>query len=448
MFSSHDTIVAIATPPGHGGLGVVRLSGPEAHPIAQRLSGRARAFEPRRATLVRIVLDSGPLDHAVVTTFTAPASYTAENVAEISIHGSPVLLQALVSGAMRQGARLAQPGEFTLRAFLNGRIDLVQAEAIRDIVAAVTPAQARAAYDQLEGTLTREIDAVDRQLFDLCARLEASLDFPEDGYHFVAESAAPDEIAAVSARLADLLTGARRGRLLRDGLHVVLAGRPNTGKSSLFNRFAGAGRAIVTDVPGTTRDLIAEVVDVGGVPVTLVDTAGVRQGSVDEVEAEGIARAAAARTAAPMVVVVLDGSVPLEPDDHALLEATATRPRVVVANKHDLPAAWEAREAGTPLVRVSALTGAGLDELGADLLRAAGGVAYEVPVITNLRHVDLLSRARAALDRARAAAADRLPEELVLEDLGEARACFEEVTGRRTPDDVLEHIFSTFCIGK
>jgi tRNA modification GTPase len=449
MFSPDDTIVAIATPPGHGGIGVVRISGPDAHRIAQDLSGRDRPFVARCATLSQIVLPAGPLDHAVVTTFVAPHSYTAEHVAEISAHGSPVLLRAIVEEAMCRGARLAGPGEFTLRAFLNGRIDLVQAEAVRDIVAAVTPQQARAAYDQLEGTLTRDIQTIDAQLFDLCARLEASLDFAGEGYHFVADGAAASEIGVITGRLAALLTDARRGRLLRDGIHVVLAGRPNTGKSSLFNRFAGAGRAIVTEVPGTTRDLITEVVAIGGIPVTLVDTAGVRTGPVDPVEAEGIARAAAAHAVAAMVIVVLDGSAPLTADDHALLDATAASPRVVVANKADRPAAWQHEAVGTTILRVSALSGEGVDRLGEALLDVAGaGSGRDVPAVTNLRHMELLERARGALDRARAAAAGGLPEELVLEDLGDARACLEEVTGRRTPDEVLERIFSSFCIGK
>jgi tRNA modification GTPase len=454
MFTRDDTIVAIATPPGHGGIGIVRLSGPDAHRIAQDLANRERPFEPRRATLVQIVLPSRPMagaiDRAVVTTFAGPHSYTVEDVAEISAHGSPVLLRAIVAGAMRLGARLAQPGEFTFRAYLNGRLDLVQAEAVRDLVEAVTPEQARAAYDQLEGTLTRDIQAIDAQLFDLCARLEASLDFPHEGYHFVAEGAAAEEIAAVGTRLTAILADARRGRLLRGGVHVVLAGRPNTGKSSLFNSLAGAGRAIVTDTPGTTRDLISETVDIDGVPVTIVDTAGVRESPLDAVEAEGIARASAARAVAAVVVVVLDGAAPLEPDDDAVLRATAAFPRIVVANKCDRPAVWRDEEVGvgSSVIRVSALTGGGIDTLREALVDAAGGATRDVPAVTNMRHVDLLEGAQAAIDRAGGAAGAGMPEELVLQDLGEARALLEEVTGRRTPEDVLARIFSSFCIGK
>jgi tRNA modification GTPase len=450
MFSTADTIVAIATPPGHGGLGVVRISGPAAQHITAGLTGRGDPFEPRYATVVRITGDRGAIDRAVVTLFVAPHSFTGEDVAEISAHGSPVLLRAIVSEALRHGARLAEPGEFTFRAFLNGRIDLVQAEAIRDLVEAVTPLQARAAFDQLEGTLTNDIREIDRALFDLCARLEASLDFPGEGYHFVAEAAAAAEIGCVSSKVSALLGDARRGRLVREGLQVVLAGRPNSGKSSLFNRLAGAGRAIVTDIPGTTRDLITETIDIDGIPVTLVDTAGVRPAPTDAIEAEGIARAAAARRVAASLIVTLDGSRPLSPDDHALLRDTAQSPRIVVASKSDLPEAWTACDAGEPLLRVSALTGAGIDQLRREIVASVSGAdsARDLPAVTNIRHIDLLTRAGESLDRAATAAADGVPEEFVLADLNEARMLLEEVTGIRTTDDLLGHIFSSFCIGK
>jgi tRNA modification GTPase len=450
VFDTTDTIVAVATPPGRGGIGVVRVSGPDAHAVVLGLTVRSVPFEPRYATVVRIADEAGAIDQAVVTTFAAPHSYTGEDVAEISAHGSPVLMQAIVRAAMRRGARLAEPGEFTFRAFLNGRIDLVQAEAVRDLIDAVTPLQARAAFDQLEGTLTRDIGAIDVVLFDLCARLEASLDFPGEGYHFVDEGLAAQEIAAVEQRISCLLKDVQRGRLVREGLHVVLAGLPNSGKSSLFNRLAGAGRAIVTDVPGTTRDLITETIEMEGVPITLVDTAGVRQSPSDAIEAEGIARAAAARGVASVVLVVLDGSTPLTDDDRALLQDTAGAPRVIVANKHDLGAAWRDDDASGDVIRVSALTGEGIDGLRHALPNAMRdeGTGRDVPAITNIRHVDLLTRAKRALSRAAGAAADRVPEEFVLADLNEARALLEEITGRRTADDLLSHIFSGFCIGK
>ncbi len=451
MFSEDDTIVAVATPSGRGGLGVVRMSGRESQRIAAALTRHPSPLEPRRATFARFAPATGGVgDQVILTFFPGPHSYTGEDVVEISAHGSPVLLRAVVESAMAAGARLAEPGEFTLRAFLHGRIDLVQAEAVRDLIDAVTPLQARAAYDQLEGTLTAEIAGVDRGLFDLTVRLEASLDFPDEGYHFIESGDAAREIAGIIATLDRVLAGAARGRLVREGLQVVLAGRPNAGKSSLFNCLAGAGRAIVTATPGTTRDLVTETIEVEGIPMTVVDTAGVHGAAADPIEVEGIARAVAARDIAHLVVVVLDRSRPLDGDDRTLLAATAGRPRVVVANKADLLAAWdgESLDGADPVV-VSAATGEGVDRLRAALVVAAAGEATrDVPAITNVRHVDLLTSARAALDRALDAARTETPEEFVLADLTEARRRLEEVTGARTSDDVLHEIFARFCIGK
>jgi tRNA modification GTPase len=451
MYSSTDTIVAIATPIGRGGIGVVRVSGPGSSGIAARLTNRSEALSPRTATFARMNA-RGTRDHVIVTFFPAPHSYTGEDVVEISAHGSPVLLRSIVEAAMAEGARLAEPGEFTFRAFLHDRIDLVQAEAVRDLVDAVTPLQARAAYDQLEGTLTTEIKAIDQRLFDLTVRLEASLDFPDEGYHFIESGDAGREISSIAVSLDALLAGAARGRLIREGLHVVLAGRPNAGKSSLFNALAGAGRAIVTDVPGTTRDLLTEVVDIDGVPMTFVDTAGVRGGATDPVEMEGIARAVAARGVAHVVLVVLDRSRTLNEDDRALLTATSDRPRVVVASKADLDAAWSVDELGSEgcgAIAVSAMEGHGLGALRQALAVAASGEPLrDVPTITNVRHVELIRSARASLECAAAAAHEETPEEFVLADLIEARQRLEEVTGARTPDDVLHAIFERFCIGK
>ena len=446
-FNPDDTIVAIATPPGRGGLGVVRISGPDAERIARSITDHEGALTPRHATLTRVRAGGDTVDQAVVTFFAAPNSYTRENVVEISAHGSPVLLRGIVTACIAAGARLAEPGEFTFRAFLRGRIDLVQAEAVRDLVDAVTPLQARAAFDQLEGTLTTEIREIDARLFELAARFEASLDFPEEGYHFVDDSAAT-EIEQLSARLTALLADAGRGRLVREGGHVVLTGRPNVGKSSLFNALAGAGRAIVTDIPGTTRDLLTEVVDVDGVPITLVDTAGLRRAETDVVETEGMARAHAARSVAELVLVVLDRSVPLTADDRLLLDETAGMPRLIVATKRDLPAAWSSEQ--DHALAVSAWTGEGLDELRTAIATALGGTEprRDTPAITNVRHAELIARARDALNRAAAASRARTPEEFVLVDVNEARAALEEVTGARTADDVLAAIFDKFCIGK
>jgi tRNA modification GTPase len=449
MFDPTDTIVAIATPPGRGGIGVVRISGSRAAAVGQALIGSVDALEPRHATLARVNGPSGAIDRVIATRFPAPNSYTGEDVVEISAHGSPMLLQQIVTSAMAAGARAAEPGEFTLRAYLNGQIDLVQAEAVRDLIEAVTPAQARAAFDQLEGTLTERIRSIDLALFDLTTRLEASLDFPAEGYHFVDREIAAAELETIGRDVDALLADAQRGRLIRDGLHAVIAGRPNTGKSSLFNRLAGVGRAIVTDVPGTTRDLLTEVVDVHGVPVTLVDTAGVRERPGDAIEAEGIARAAGARRVAALTLVVLDGSMPLTPDDHRLLEDTASAPRVIVANKSDLPQAWRAAEIDASVIAVSAATGDGVDALREGIVGAmAGGVDRDVPAVTNLRHVRLLTEARGDMARAAGAARAGVPEEFVLADVHDARAKLEDITGRRTADDIVHAIFDTFCIGK
>lgn len=449
MFQSDDTIVAIATPPGRGGIGVVRLSGPAAITVAGALTARAEPFEPRRATLVRVQGARGEIDQAVVTVFQSPHSYTGEDVVEVSAHGSPLVLRTIVERCLRAGARLAEPGEFTFRAYLNQRIDLVQAEAVRDLIEAVTPLQARAAYDQLEGTLTGRIHEIDAALLDLSARLEASMDFPDEGYHFVGQAGAAQELQVLVKQIDGLLADSARGRMVREGAQVVILGRPNSGKSSLFNQLAGAARAIVTEIAGTTRDLVTERVEVQGIPLTLVDTAGIRTDAADVVESEGIARSHAARGVADLLIVVLDRSEPLQPADTELLALTANAPRVLVANKSDLPPAWS-WDSEPMCIDTSARDGHGIDRLREAIGSGLTGRAThrDTPLVTNVRHAALLRRAREALDRAAGAAASGTPEEFVATDLADARSALEEVTGARTPDDVLRHIFETFCIGK
>ena len=449
MYSPSDTIVAIATPPGRGGIGVVRVSGPAVRDVAAALAGSALSLEPRRATLAAVHAGGARIDRAVLTLFPSPHSYTGEDVLEISAHGSPALLHAIVAAAMQAGARLAEPGEFTLRAYLQGRIDLVQAEAVQDLVAAVTPLQARAAFDQLEGTLTARIREIETALFELSARLEASVDFPDEGYHFVEPGAAAAEILTVVRKLDALLSDAQQGRLVREGAHVVIVGRPNSGKSSLFNRLAGSGRAIVTDIPGTTRDLVTELVDIEGLAITLVDTAGLHGAPADAVEREGIARTQGAQAIADLVIVVLDTSRPLEGDDRDLLAAAQSRAHVIIGNKADLSPAWSG-EAGQEVFLVSAKTGEGLPVLRRSIAAALSNrePLRDTPTVTNARHANLLARAAEALRRAARAAETRTPEEFVAADLTEARMSLEEVTGVRTSDDVLHEIFAKFCIGK
>lgn len=455
MFSPDDTIVAIATPNGRGGLGVVRVSGPLALNVAMGLIRRDEPLEPRHATVAHVcevVTDDKiqVIDEVVVTWFKAPHSYTGEDVVELSGHGSPVLLDRIVALSIGGGARLAEPGEFTLRAYLNGRLDLVQAEAVSDLINAVTPAQARLAMDQLEGTLTGAIGRIHAQLFDLIAKCEASLDFPDEGFHFIQ----PEEMCAalddVATGLRSLLGTFAQGRLIRDGAVVALTGRPNTGKSSLFNALLGRSRAIVTEVPGTTRDVLSERVDIDGVPLTLIDTAGIRV-TADVVEREGVDRARAVRSVAQVLLLVLDGSAPLTDTDIELLSETSASPRIVVVNKADHAPAWDPAvlPGETPLC-VSALTGVGLGELRRRVLAALHHTAdlVDTPTITNLRHAGHVESALGSVIEARAATREGATEELILVDLHEARMRLEEITGRRSTDDVLRHIFATFCIGK
>ena len=457
MFAPDDTIVAIATPAGRGGIGVVRLSGVRAPGIARALVQRREPLIPRHATLSRIVGDDGnqgPLDEVVVTWFAAPSSYTGEDVVEISAHGSPIILQSIVERAVAAGARLAGAGEFTLRAFLNGKRDLVQAEAVADLVAAATPLQARVAFDQLDGTLTRRIAHVDSILLDLVVRLEASLDFPDEGYHFIDPGAIGGRIQETLDALDSLLGDAARGRMIREGATVVIAGRTNVGKSSLFNALAGADRAIVTDVPGTTRDLVTERVEIEGLAVTLVDTAGARS-TIDVVEREGVRRGEEARRVAELVLTVLDASEPLTPEDEQLLDATEDSRRLVVANKRDR--LTDAQRGGTVghrsvsmVYAVSALTGEGLHELRRGIARSLAGndCRRDSPAVSNIRHIALLREARGCLESALSSAAGHTPEEFLLTDLQAARRCFDEIVGVRTSEDILREVFARFCIGK
>ena len=455
MFTPDDTIVAVATPPGRGGLGVIRLSGSASSSIAARLLDVPSPLRPRVATLARVIDFSGnaAIDEVVALYFPRPRSYTGDDVVEISGHGSPVLLNRIVELACAAGARLAEPGEFTLRAYLNGRLDLMQAEAVTDLVDAVTPLQARMAFDQLQGTMTERIGALHGALFDLMARLEASLDFPEEGYHFVEAGTVAAAVDEIRERVTDLLSEADRGRLIREGCQVAVVGKPNVGKSSLFNRLLGASRAIVAPEAGTTRDLVTDTVDLHGLAVTLVDTAGIRTaGGV--VETEGVSRARRAAAAAGAVVVVLDRSAPLDLQDRAVLDETASGTRLVAVNKTDKAPNWDigsvAVNRDVPVVEVSALSGDGVERLGTALrdLLVAGAGERDTPAIANLRHIELLKQTEGALCGAAAAAAEGVAEEFVLADLQRARAALEELTGARTPDDVLRHIFDRFCIGK
>lgn len=445
-FSTADTIVAIATPVGRGGIGVIRVAGPQAVSTVCRLA-RIEALEPRRATFGLLIPpdEHTVLDQVVITWFQAPHSYTGDDVVEIGAHGSPSVLQQIVALICQEGGRLAEPGEFTFRAYVNGRMDLVQAEAVADLINAVTPLQARVAVDQLEGTLTTRIREIDAQLFEVAARLEASLDFPDEGFHFIAREDATAGLRSTLTSLDALLADGRRGRLIREGRLVVIAGRPNVGKSSLFNALVGTGRAIVTPIAGTTRDVLTETVDINGVPITFIDTAGVRE-AADDIEAEGVRRAREAFGVAALTLMVLDGSQPVTPADTEVLDMIQG-PRIIVANKRDL---GSVEGQGLEGLAVSSHTGAGLDELRHAISVALAGSddLRDTPLISNERHLQCAAAAREAVAGAIAAAEAGATEEIVLAELGEARQALEWLTGRRTPDDVLAHIFSHFCIGK
>ncbi len=458
MFSTEDTIVAIATPAGRGGIGIVRISGPGASRIAGQLVTHRGPLEPRRATLTLVREGSAQalvpvppriIDQAIVTSFPGPSSYTGEDVVELSVHGSPVVLRAIVQSAVCAGARLAEPGEFTLRAFLNGQIDLPQAEAVADLIDAATPLQARAAFDQLQGTVTAAIGGVEEDLFDLIARLEASIDFPEEGYHFIQPTELRGELSRLSERLERLVERGQRGRLIREGRTVAIVGPPNVGKSSLFNALVGSARAIVTAVPGTTRDLVSETVDIDGMRVTLVDTAGLRQ-SDDVVEVEGIRRSVGATRVADVVVRVYDGTSDGEADQAKTRDAVSqTTDTIIVSvtNKCDVPGFR--LESGT--TAVSAVTGEGLSRLRVQITDGIGATDLgDCPEISNTRHLERVERAAQSLRSAVHAidANAALPEEFILTDLQTARNALEEVSGRRTSEELLAHIFERFCIGK
>jgi len=437
-----DTIVAISTPPGRGGLGVVRLSGPEAPGIARRilLAPELDHAHARLATLLD--RDGHTVDRAVVTFFQSPHSYTAEDVVEISCHGSPVVLRLAVERALDCGARLAEPGEFTLRAFLNGCIDLPQAEAVRDLIDATTLYQARIAAQQAEGSVSRRIAPLKERLVELIALLEAGIDFAEDDI-----AVAP--AAEIEARIAPVLEGVRRladsfqyGGLVRGGFTLAIVGRPNVGKSSLFNRLLEQDRAIVTEIPGTTRDLVSETAAIGGIPVKLYDTAGIRESS-ETVEALGIERSFQAMADADLTLVVVDASRPLDEQDRALIERAERQGRhLVVRNKCDLAPHVDG---------VSALTGEGIAELRQAILGAlapAGAFEQESGFITSLRHERLLRECGEFLEKARGAAQAGIPHEMLLLDLYAALRPLDGITGATTADDILNRIFSTFCIGK
>ena len=402
-----------------------------------------------RTTFAELIDDAGEaVDQVVVTYFEKPRSYTAEDVVEISCHGSPVVLRHCVERCVRAGARAAEPGEFTLRAYLNGRIDLPRAEAVRDLIDATTLYQARVADQQIAGSVSRRPQPIKEQLLELIALLEAGIDFAEDDVSVASSDHIRFRISPIVAGTTQLIDSFGFGRLVHEGITLAIVGRPNVGKSSIFNSLLRKDRAIVTEIPGTTRDIVSEIANLEGIPIKFVDTAGIRE-SVDVVEKLGIERSFQAMTDADITLVVMDLSAPSESGDLELLEkARQQGAYLVVGNKEDLP-----RQLTTDidLLEISAKDGTGLDGLRSRLLRtlAPGGmISPQASFITSARHVQLLRDAREALERASEAAAFGLPHEMLLLDCYAALRPLDAITGATTADDILNLIFSTFCIGK
>jgi tRNA modification GTPase len=479
-----DTIVAIATPPGRGGIGVVRLAGARARAIAQPMLRLRHELEAGRAVFAELVepqpitteaeqvkvptlvspergatrmgqphlsADGERIDEVVVTYFAKPHSYTTDDVVEISAHGSPVVLRHVVELSLAAGARLAEPGEFTMRAFLNGRIDLTQAEAVRDLIDSQTLYQAKVAAQQLEGALSRRLQPIKQKLVELIALLEAGIDFAEDDVSLPSDATILEHIAEVRTPLEQLSATFSYGKIVHEGLTLAIVGRPNVGKSSLFNRLVERPRAIVTATPGTTRDLVSETVAIGGIPVKLVDTAGIRT-ALDEAESIGIRKSMEALADADLVLVVMDASRTVTQEDEELVSQARGTPLIVVGNKRDLGIRDRSGPRGqSPMIPTSALTGEGVAELRQEILRYIGGeagVQAESGFLTNVRHQGLIKDSLVALAAANGAVAGKVPHEMLLLDLYNALRPLDAITGATTTDDILNLIFSTFCIGK
>lgn len=453
----HDTICAVSTPPGEGGIGIIRMSGKDAVPLA------ALVFRPRMKQRFSVqashtihyghIIDPKSrmvVDEVLLTVMRAPATYTREDVVEINCHGGMMPLRRILSLLIDSGARQAGPGEFTRRAFLNGRIDLAQAEAVMDVISARTDLSLRAANELLSGGLSRELGALRDRLVSLLASVEAGIDFPEEDIETASGRPLTGELAQLRADVAVLIASHRYGRILRDGYATAIVGRPNVGKSSLLNALLKQDRAIVTDIPGTTRDVLEEYLNIGGAPFRILDTAGIRH-SHDLVEQEGVRRSLAAMERADIVLVVLDGSVPLAPEDRRVMDEANKKQAIIVVNKSDLPRKLENVDAAGALVNVSCRTGAGLAELKELLsIRVAQNAApgLEHAWAVNERHKTLLEQAQDALQKAGASASAGMSPEFIALDLRGALDSLGLIIGATHTEDILERIFSSFCIGK
>lgn len=463
--SDRDTLVAPATAAGFGAIAIVRLSGPQAIPLLNRcfhsMSGRktVNTFPHRRLVLgtFRTADAAEPIDEVMAVVMRAPHSFTGEDVAEIHCHGSPAIVAQIVGELCRGGARPAQPGEFTRRAFLNGRLDLTEAEAICDLVTSATSAASRLALRQLAGGLSERLAEVHRRLIDFGAEIEARLDFPDEEIPEANRRALDDLLAGVASALDDLLSQGRRGRLFREGARIAIVGRPNVGKSSLLNALLGRERALVSPHPGTTRDTIECTLDLEGIATTVVDTAGWRA-SQNEIERMGIERTEGEMAVADLLVWVVDGSEPLTDEDRAIAERIAALPVVAVCNKSDLPSALESATLqvlgfdADRICRVSALRREGINDLEqrvvARLMRGQEARGGETPLVSNARHLALLEKARDGVVNARRAFGEAVSGDLVMVDIRRALGALDEILGRCFSEEILDAIFARFCIGK
>ena len=443
-----DTICAIATPPGTGGVGIIRVSGPSVVAIARSLIGDLPA--PRYAVLADFKEATGEtIDSGIALYFPAPASFTGEDILELQGHGGPFILHQVMQRVLALGARPARPGEFSERAFLNDKIDLAQAEAIADLIDSSTDAAARAAQRSLQGVFSHRVDALQQQLTRLRVFVEAAIDFPDEEVDFLAESDVLERLDEVSGQLDGLLQEARQGRLLRDGIVLAIIGRPNAGKSSLLNALSGQESAIVTEIPGTTRDVLREKIDLDGIPVHLADTAGIRETS-DRIEAEGVRRARMALASADIALLVEDASS-AESEYQALdAEVPAGITRIRVANKSDLDTSayrdQSGREGGGPDLWISAKTGQGIDRLRSRIREAVGasdqaGGSFSA----RQRHIDALKRAGKHLTDGKKRMQENMAGELLAEELRLSQQALGEITGEFLPDDLLGEIFASFC---
>jgi len=465
QFHNSETIAAIATPAGSGGIAVIRLSGPAAPGIAAgvfRGSVDLLTAEPGRVRFGRIIDGPEVIDEVLLTVFRAPSSYTGEDVVEVSCHGGMYVTRRILEIFLRRGARLAEPGEFTKRAFLKGKLDLSQAEAVADLIQAKTESSRKSSVAQLEGVLSRRIDGIRDQLINLCSLVELELDFSEEDLGFPSRGQVLLGIEKVAEELQALLATFSHGRILREGARLVIAGRPNVGKSSLLNALLRQDRAIVTEIPGTTRDVLEEQLDIRGVLFRVMDTAGLRTTS-DVLEREGVQRTEKSLKLADIVLLLLDGSEQFTPEDEAIVAKVSAigqngrGPQLVVGiNKIDLEQRLEreeikARVGRAPVVELSAREGRGLDQLEEVLVEQvvdSEGFRGDGPVITNLRHHEALQRAAESLALARQSALEGLSWEFVALDLRAALNCLGEITGAVTTEEILNDIFSRFCIGK